>query len=79
MEWEKTMPVGSLQAVTKSVEGQTIEKALRETGGNKVRAAAILGISRAALYEKMKKLRLARTSGAEIPSRQTGCDKERKR
>jgi len=39
-------------------EKQVIAKALRETGGNKSKAARLLGIDRSALYHKMKKMGL---------------------
>ncbi|MGE9985651.1 sigma-54 interaction domain-containing protein [Desulfovibrio sp. SGI.169] len=60
------MTVGSLQTVRMDAEGLAIEKILRETGGNKVKAAAILGISRAALYEKIKKLRMLKVFDDEM-------------
>ncbi len=41
----------ALSKVTKD----TIEKALEITGGNKSKAAKLLGISRAALYDKLKR------------------------
>lgn len=39
-------------------EREIIQAALEETGGNKTKAARILGISRSRLYEKLKKLGL---------------------
>jgi DNA-binding NtrC family response regulator len=39
-------------------ERRAIAAALRETGGNKVRAAALLGIARSTLTEKVRKLGL---------------------
>jgi DNA-binding NtrC family response regulator len=39
-------------------ERRAIDAALRETGGNKVRAAALLGIARSTLTEKVRKLGL---------------------
>jgi len=38
-------------------ERSTIEAALRDSGGNKVAAARLLGISRASLYEKLARLK----------------------
>jgi DNA-binding NtrC family response regulator len=36
------------------LERREIERALRETGGNRVRAARLLGISRATIFRKIK-------------------------
>lgn len=44
----------NLQTATETVEKDLILKALRETGGNKKKAAALLGISRAGLYKKLE-------------------------
>ena len=43
----------------KKVEAQILKAALAEAGGNKMRAAAILGIQRRLLYEKMREHGLA--------------------
>ncbi len=43
-----------LHAATESVERELILNALKETGGNKKKAAALLGISRAGLYKKLQ-------------------------
>lgn len=52
------LPEGTgLQAISRSVEDLAIEKALRETGGNKSKAASLLGISRTALYAKLHRQR----------------------
>jgi transcriptional regulator with PAS, ATPase and Fis domain len=54
-------PVGASPAIAEKVavaEREAIRGALRSTQGNKSRAAKLLGISRAALYEKMAALGL---------------------
>ncbi|MSR13206.1 MAG: hypothetical protein EXR86_01290 [Gammaproteobacteria bacterium] len=40
-----------------SAEIATIERALRESGGNVRRAATLLGLSRSSLYRRLAKLR----------------------
>lgn len=45
----------SLQAVIGSIEINSIQKALEKAGGNKTRAARMLGISRYALLRKLKR------------------------
>jgi transcriptional regulator with PAS, ATPase and Fis domain len=44
-----------LQQVRESLERNLIQRALRDNGDNRVRAARALGISRVTLYKKMKK------------------------
>lgn len=44
----------NLHTATEGVEKDLILKALKETGGNKKKAAALLGISRAGLYKKLE-------------------------
>lgn len=52
----KTLPVSAeinLRKATQELEESLIKKALRQTGGNRTRAATLLGISRRALFRKM--------------------------
>jgi DNA-binding NtrC family response regulator len=44
-----------LPATLAAIEGSLIEQALRQAGGNKTRAADLLGLSRTTLLDKMKK------------------------
>lgn len=46
----------SLKTALVEAERQAIEAALHQAGGNKVRAAQLLGIHRTGLYQKMRKL-----------------------
>ena len=47
----------------KQAEKNAIRQALFETGGNKTKAARLLGISRSVLYEKLKKYELLKQNG----------------
>lgn len=49
------LPLGGLRL--DAIERVAIEQTLRQTGGNKVRAAQLLGIAPSTLYEKLKKSR----------------------
>jgi sigma-54 dependent transcriptional regulator, acetoin dehydrogenase operon transcriptional activator AcoR len=49
---------GSTLTLIEQVELQAIRQALEEAGGNRAKAAEILGISRATVYRKMKSYRL---------------------
>jgi sigma-54 dependent transcriptional regulator, acetoin dehydrogenase operon transcriptional activator AcoR len=49
---------GSTLTLIEQVELQAIRQALEESGGNRAKAAEILGISRATVYRKMKSYRL---------------------
>jgi len=51
-------PSISLYQARKGVERQSIEQALAQTGGNKTRAAALLGIGRRTLYDKMNEFHI---------------------
>jgi DNA-binding NtrC family response regulator len=51
-------PVARLISRTGALERQAIEQAMREVGGNKVRAAKQLGISRMQLYGRLRKFGL---------------------
>ncbi|MFM1654296.1 sigma-54-dependent transcriptional regulator [Brevibacillus sp. B_LB10_24] len=53
---------GSLPAVLEQVEKEMVRKALAKTGGNQLRAASLLGISRHALIYKLKRWK---ASGSE--------------
>lgn len=50
----------SLSRQLAAVERELIEQALRSTGGNKARAAKMLGMPRSSLYEKLKAYKLCR-------------------
>ena len=50
----KTVQQGNLKQNLQVVEKEQMEKALTETGGNKTKAMAILGISRRTFYKKWK-------------------------
>jgi DNA-binding NtrC family response regulator len=45
---------GNLRSILAETERQVIVEALRNAGGNKSKAAKILGIHRTSLYEKMR-------------------------
>lgn len=51
-------PSGNLTEMTERTERQLILETLKETGGNKTKAAKLLGVSRSTLYYKMKALKL---------------------
>ena len=51
-------PAKTLREALEDPEKRILLEALARTGGNKKRAAALLGISRSAFYEKLKKHRL---------------------
>ena len=54
----KTCPAYDDDLTLEEVERQHIARALAKTGGNRVQAAAALGISRRSLHRRMEKLRL---------------------
>jgi DNA-binding NtrC family response regulator len=45
---------GSLRSILAETERQVILEALKSAGGNKTKAARMLGIHRTSLYEKMR-------------------------
>ncbi|HVO96347.1 MAG TPA: sigma-54-dependent Fis family transcriptional regulator, partial [Terriglobales bacterium] len=53
---DTTEPARSLYGAVEALERRMIADALRETGGNKQRAAQILGMSRQGLLKKLKRL-----------------------
>lgn len=55
---ESERNTGGIRATRQQLERSLIIKALKEMEGNKSRAAASLGISRVALYQKIKKLEI---------------------
>lgn len=56
------LPLGGLRL--DAIERVAIQQTLRQTGGNKVRAAQLLGIAPSTLYEKLKKGQRGSTSDA---------------
>lgn len=56
--WEVTANKPSLSQQLAMMERDMIQQALRSTGGNKARAARLLGMPRSSLYEKLKTYKL---------------------
>ena len=52
---EKTHPDSQLPDQVKALESRLIVNALKKTGGNRVKAAQLLGITRQGLYKKLKR------------------------
>ncbi len=50
----EAIPEATLQSVTERAERQHILRVLKATGGNRTKAAKVLGISRKSLWEKMR-------------------------
>lgn len=50
-----TLQLGKLNKALNEIEKQSLINALKASGGNKSKAAEMLGISRASLYQKLKK------------------------
>ena len=55
---------GAAQAAAENAEMALIEKALRDSGGNRTLAARTLGVSRKTLFNKMKALGILNRSGS---------------
>jgi DNA-binding NtrC family response regulator len=55
---------GAAQAAAENAEKALIERALRDSGGNRTLAARTLGVSRKTLFNKMKALGIASRSGS---------------
>ncbi|MBI3682254.1 MAG: sigma-54-dependent Fis family transcriptional regulator [Acidobacteria bacterium] len=54
--WVNLVPAGEkLETAVEALERAMIERALRESGGNKTKAADLLGIHRRLLYEKLRR------------------------
>ena len=55
LKWTDLVPLeDGLKANTETLEKALVERALRQAGGNKTRAAEILGVHRRLLYEKLR-------------------------
>ena len=55
---EPELPLGPLKRALEGPESRLVERALEASGGSRQRAAAILGINRTTLFNKMKKYKL---------------------
>ena len=56
---EEVVSSRSLPVAVEQLEHRLIEEALRECGGNKQKAAQVLGLSRQGLIKKLKRLRVS--------------------
>jgi DNA-binding NtrC family response regulator len=56
LEEDGAEPMNNLRIAVQSYEKSHIENVLKETGGDKTRAAELLGVSRSSLYRKMESL-----------------------
>jgi DNA-binding NtrC family response regulator len=56
LEEDGTEPMNNLRIAVQSYEKSHIENVLKETAGDKTRAAELLGVSRSSLYRKMESL-----------------------
>ncbi|MBC7106609.1 MAG: hypothetical protein H5T97_11780, partial [Firmicutes bacterium] len=56
---EAACPLDRLSDTVEEAEKSAVQKALEATGGNKRRAAKLLGVARSTFYEKLKKYHLA--------------------
>jgi two-component system response regulator HydG len=56
LEEDGAEPMNNLRIAVQSYEKSHIENVLKETGGDKTRAAERLGVSRSSLYRKMESL-----------------------
>ncbi|HEY6997007.1 MAG TPA: sigma-54 dependent transcriptional regulator, partial [Candidatus Binatia bacterium] len=56
LEEDDPEPMNNLRNAVQSYEKSHIENVLKETGGDKTRAAELLGVSRSSLYRKMESL-----------------------
>jgi DNA-binding NtrC family response regulator len=68
---EGTLPAAPLGPLREGLEGPEralIERALAATGGNRKRAAALLGINRTTLFNKMRKYELFERPGDRGPA-----------
>ncbi len=55
-ERAETLPPGDMRAQREAVERQAIVQALRDSGGDKIAAAQLLGMSRSTFYRRVKEL-----------------------
>jgi transcriptional regulator with PAS, ATPase and Fis domain len=64
---EQVLQTGrNLKAAVKAYEKSHIENALRETGGDRTRAAELLGLSRSSLYRKLEQLGIPLGENGEL-------------
>jgi DNA-binding NtrC family response regulator len=60
---------GSLEAVEREVLGGLIREALETTGGNKIRAAQLLGIPKTSLYRRLRRYSISPPPRGRLPDR----------